>query len=90
MKVTFDEEKRQKTIEQRGLDFADEGKIFDGPECTDQDQRNDYPEPRFQTFGQLDGRIVMVAWTPTDDGIRVMSMRKCNERERRKFASRLE
>ena len=51
--------------------------------------RFDYPEPRFQTFGLLDGRLVMFAWTPTADGIRVVSMRKCNERERRKFANRL-
>lgn len=89
MKVTYDEAKRRWTLRERGLDFADAGEIFEGPEFTDQDFRFDYPEPRFQTYGLLDGRMIMFAWTPTDDGIRVISMRKCNEREKRKIAKRL-
>ena len=72
MKIEFDETKRLWNLENRGLDFAESGKIFDGPEFTDQDRRFDYPEPRFQTFGLLDGRLVMLAWTPTERGIRVI------------------
>ena len=72
MKIEFDETKRLWNLENRGPDFAESGKIFDGPEFTDQDRRFDYPEPRFQTFGLLDGRLVMLAWTPTERGIRVI------------------
>ena len=89
MKIEFDETKRPWTLENRGLDFAESGKMFDSPEFTDQDRQFDYPEPRFQTFGLLDGRLVMLAWSPTERGIRVISMRKCNERERKKFTARL-
>ena len=89
MKIEFDEKKRRWTLTNRGLDFADAGRVFDGPEFTDQDFRFDYPEPRFQTFGYLNDRIIMFAWTPTDDGIRVISMRKCNDREQKSFAKRL-
>jgi uncharacterized DUF497 family protein len=89
MQITFHEEKRRKTFGERGLDFADAGRIFEGPEFTQQDDRFDYPEPRFQTYGLLDERLVMVVWTPIEDGIHVISMRRCNDREQRKFAERL-
>jgi hypothetical protein len=37
----------------------------------------------------IDDRLVMIAWTPTENGIRVISMRKCNEREQKAFTARL-
>ncbi len=89
MKISFDEAKRNWTLQNRGLDFADAGKIFDGPEFTLFDDRYEYPEPRYQTYGLLEERLVMFAWTPAPDGIHVISMRKCNDREQRKFASKL-
>lgn len=88
-RVTFDPAKRAWTMEHRGLDFADAGEIFDGPEFTQQDDRFEYPEPRFQSYGILKERLVMIAWTPIPGGIHVISMRRCNDREQRKFASRL-
>ncbi len=87
MEVYFDEAKRAQTLIDRGLDFADADQIFDGTEVTLRDDRFDYPEPRFQTYGMLDNRLVMIAWTPIPSGIRVISMRKCNDREQRKFAT---
>ena len=89
MKVIFDETKRQKTLRDRGLDFADAGKIFEGTVIELEDDRFDYPERRFRTFGLIDNRLVMIAWTPTENGIRVISMRKCNEREQKAFTARL-
>lgn len=89
MEVSFDPVKRQTTLEQRGLDFADASQIFDGPRLTLEDDRFDYPEPRFQTYGLMNDRLVMLVWTPTGNGIRVISMRKCNEREQKAFAARL-
>lgn len=89
MIIEFDEEKRRRTLNERGLDFADAARVFDGPEFTQRDDRYDYPEPRYQTYGLIDERLVMIAWIPTEDGIRVISMRRCNEREQRKFAERL-
>jgi uncharacterized protein len=85
MEVVFDEAKRQKTLRERGLDFADAVKVLDGIYIVQDDDRKRYPEPRFQTYGHLDQRLVMFAWTPNDGGIRIISMRKCNEREQRKF-----
>jgi uncharacterized DUF497 family protein len=89
MWIEYDEQKRQSALKKRGLDFGDTGRIFNGPTLTQLDDRHDYPEPRLQTYGLLDERLVIFAWTPVLDGIRVFSMRRCNDREYRKFAARL-
>ena len=86
MKVTFDPAKRAATLADRGLDFADAVRLFDGSELTVEDTRFDYPEPRFQTYGWLDDRLVMIAWLPDGEARRVISMRKCNDREQRRLA----
>lgn len=51
MDIEFDPDKRGLTLQERGLDFADAGELFQGPNATRQDTRNDYGEPRFQTTG---------------------------------------
>ena len=89
LKVTFDDAKRARTLAERGLDFADADQVFEGPEFTQEDDRFEYPEPRLQTYGFLEGRLVMFAWTPIPGGIHVISMRKCNDREKRRFTSKL-
>jgi uncharacterized protein len=89
MEIIFDEAKRQKTLRERGLDFADAGRIFEGLKITQPDDRFEYPEPRFLTYGLIANRLVMIAWTPIENGIRVISMRKCNEREQETFTDRL-
>ncbi|MBJ7445141.1 MAG: BrnT family toxin [Sphingobium sp.] len=89
MEISFDPVKRLKSLEERGLDFADAAQIFDGPIFTREDGRFDYPEPRFQTFGLINDRLMMVVWTPTEKGMRVISMRKCNDREQKAYARRL-
>lgn len=85
MDIEFDEEKRQQTLEHRGLDFADAASLFDGTEFTALDDREDYGEDRFQTVGLLAERLVMIIWTPRGEARRIISMRKCNAREQRRF-----
>jgi uncharacterized protein len=81
MEITYDEAKRLLTLEKRGLDFAEAGQIFDGTEFTWLDDRADYGEDRYNTFGSLDGRHVAVTWTIREGTRRIISMRKANERE---------
>lgn len=90
MVVEFDPTKRLATLQDRGLDFADVARVFDGPLLTLEDDRFSYPEPRFQTYGLLDGRLIMFAWTPIKNGVRVFSLRKCNAREQKKIAPKLD
>jgi len=85
VKVDFDPAKRDITLKERGLDFADAALVLAGAVVTLGDERFDYPERRFQTFGHLNGRLTMVVWTPVPGGIRVISMRKANEREQARY-----
>ena len=71
----WDEAKRQATLRERGLDFADVEEVFAGRALTLPDERQNYGEPRFITAGWLRGRFVMIAWTPRDEGRRIISMR---------------
>jgi len=89
VEISFDPAKRAKTLAERGLDFADAGQMFAGLTMTRPDDRFDYPEPRFQTFGLLNERLVVVVWAEVDGHRRVISMRKCNEREQHWFARQL-
>jgi len=88
VKIIFDPEKRQAALGQRGLDFTDASIVFAGPTITVQDIRRDYGEMRFQTIGFLVDRMVMVVWTPRDEARHVISMRKCNEREKAIYQKR--
>ncbi|MEA2818665.1 MAG: uncharacterized protein QOJ86_669 [Bradyrhizobium sp.] len=82
VKITFDPAKRQAALNGRGLNFADAEIVFAGRTITVQDTRRDYGEVRFQTVGFLADRMVMVVWTPRGEARHVMSMRKCNDREK--------
>jgi uncharacterized protein len=90
MNIEFDDEKRRWTLDARGLDFAQAAEIFDGTEFTWEDDRADYGEPRFNTFGLLDGRLVSVTWTIRKGNQRIISMRKANEREQARYRRALD
>ena len=89
MQIEFDPEKRNKALTERGLDFARAEEVFAGVNVTAEDARFDYGEPRFTTVGALDGRMVVMVWTPRGEVRRIISMRKANEREIAKFAPAL-
>jgi len=72
---SWDEAKRQTTLAERGLDFADAELVFAGLVATLPDERQDYRERRFITAGWLRGRFVVVVWTPRNEGRRIISMR---------------
>jgi uncharacterized DUF497 family protein len=89
MAISFDAAKRDWTLAARGLDFADAEDVFAGLTLTLPDNRRAYGEARFQTYGWLEGRMVMVVWTERGNGRHVISMRKCNDREQAKFGEQL-
>jgi uncharacterized DUF497 family protein len=88
--MDFAPRKRNKTLIERGLDFARAEEVFAGVNVTAEDARFDYGDPRFTTVGVLDGRIVVVVWTPRGEVRRIISMRKANEREIAKIAEALD
>lgn len=86
----FDEAKREKTLAERGLDFADAALIFAGVTVEVEDTRRNYGETRIICYGLLEGRIVVLGYTPRGADRHVFSMRKANEREQARIAPLLE
>ncbi len=64
--------------------------MFDGRCLTFEDMRIDYGEERYITLGHLESRLVVIAHTPRGENTRIISMRKANSRERKKYEKRLE
>lgn len=85
MKIDFDINKSNKNKKERDLsfdrviDFDWEGAIYS------EDSRHDYPEQRFVAMGYLDDRLHVLCFIPIKDGLRVISFRKANSREVKRY-----
>jgi uncharacterized DUF497 family protein len=80
--ISFDPANREATLTARGLDFADAAKVFEGEYTTAADDRLDYGEPRIISAGYLEGRMVVIVWTPRGHFTRhIISMRYCHADE---------
>ena len=85
MELEWDEAKRLRTLEERGLDFADVMRFQFETAMTRPDLRKDYGEKRFNSMGYLDGVLCNLCWTMRGKRFRIISLRKCNEREGKKY-----
>ena len=85
MDISFDPTKRDQTIENRGLDFADAGKVFIGKTITVEDNRRDCGEIRFITAGHLNGRCVVLVWAQRGESRRIISMRHAHADEEKNW-----
>lgn len=84
----WDEAKRQHNLRKHGIDFA-EAAAFDWLTAhIEPDNRQDYGEERLGAFGHLHGRLYVLTFTRRDGRVRIISLRKANKREQRKWASR--
>ncbi len=89
MQIEFDQNKREKTLQERGLDFARADEVFAGVTVTVNDNRKDYGELRYITVGMLNGRAVVMVWTPRGAARRIISMRYANEREIQRYTGQM-
>ena len=71
------------------IDFINASIIFDSYTLTIEDDRYDYGEERFVTFGILEGRVVVVVHTENEDSIRIISIRKATKYEEEKYFSQI-
>jgi uncharacterized DUF497 family protein len=76
VEISFDPAKRAATLAERGLDFADAYKVFEGRSRTVIDDRFDYGEVRHLTYGWMELVAVAVVWTERNTACRVISMRR--------------
>ncbi|WP_280553747.1 BrnT family toxin [Halomonas sp. 25-S5] len=85
MIIDFDPAKSARNERERGLPFTAverfdwEGALFS------EDHRFEYPERRFVALGKIGQRVHVVCITPIEEGIRVISLRKANPREVRRY-----
>ena len=89
MNLEFNKFKRDKTLNERGLDFARANEFFDNFHFTAQDRREMYEEHRFISVGYLDARLIVLVGTPRGEARRIISMRRANDREKAIYASHL-
>ena len=85
MRFEWDEAKRRSNIRRHGIDFAVVAKVLDGATITFLDDRFDYGERRFRTYGLLFEKVVVVTHTEADEIIRVISVRKATKNEERVY-----
>ena len=86
MGITYDPDKRASTLQERGLDFEDAPLVFAGLTVELEDTRKDYGEIRMLCYGKLEGRLVVVGYTPRGADRHIFSMRKANKREQDRLA----
>ena len=86
MRFEWDEAKRLANLDKHGLDFNDAPELFKGGMVIALDRRRDYGEARFTGFGVIRQRVLAVAFSRRGpDVIRIISLRKANPREQRRY-----
>ena len=87
MRIVYDSGKRASNLAKHGLDFEDAAEVLQDVTLDIRDTRFDYGERRIMSVGHLRGRVVIVLWTPVGDAYRVISMRKANDREQKRYGN---
>lgn len=85
MKIEFDAEKSEKNTKIRNLPFEKAAEFDWGGARYAEDTRNAYPERRFVAVGHLGERLHVICFTPIDGGVRIISFRKANLREVKRY-----
>jgi uncharacterized protein len=89
VRFTWDPDKSQLNLRERGFDFAFDTLLFDGPTVERVDNRLDYGENRVIAIGVADGIPLTVVYTDRaeDEGVvrRIISARVSDRRERKAY-----
>ena len=85
MSLSYDPNKNKRNIKLRGLSFERVTDLDWDNAWIYEDERNEYNEIRFIAYSMLDKRLHFVCFTETKDGIRVISFRKANSREVKRY-----
>jgi uncharacterized protein len=89
MEFEWDEAKAVANLAKHGVSFEDASSIFsDDDSITEEDTRYQYDERRFMITGFIDERLHVVVYTLRADCIRLISARRANDREQKKYGNR--
>lgn len=86
----WDEVKAASNLRKHAIQFNEAIAVFDDPYCLTVQDRIEQGEQRWQTIGMVKGcLLLLVAHTVHDDDaeimIRIISARRANQRERRRY-----
>lgn len=84
-RVIFDPAKDADNREKHGLSLDLVGAVIEAATVTFLDQRFDYGEDRFVSFGYVEGRLHVAVWTERDGAVRAISVRKANAKEQERY-----
>jgi len=86
VRITFDPVKNERNLRLRGLNFERASDFSFDTAVFAVDDRKEYPETRYVALGLLGDRVHVLCFAETNDGIRVISFRKANPREVKRYA----
>ncbi len=85
MEISFDPAKSERNAAERELPFDLAAEFDFETALIWVDRRFSYPETRWLAVGWLRERLHVVCYVEAEDGIRVISLRKANRREVRRY-----
>ena len=85
MEIEFDREKSRENGLRRGLPFSRVATFDFETALVAEDTRIDYGEVRFVAIGKIGQRLHVVAYTMRGEALRVISLRRANEREAARY-----
>ena len=89
--ISFDPAKNEANMRERGLPFSLVKDEFDwGTALIGEDTRKDYGERRYEALGYVGQRLHVVVYARVANSVRVISFRKANRRETRKYGKATE
>lgn len=86
VRITFDPDKNERNVRERDLSFERAAEFEFETDHVEADTRREYDETRYVALGWLRDRLHVLCFTELDDGIRVISFRKANDREAKRYA----
>ena len=89
MKISFDPKKDEQTRAARGFSLAVGAEVIKNAVATVFDDRHDYGEDRFVTFGYVGERLFVCVFTMRDITYHIIPLRKANDREVAKYGRHL-
>lgn len=81
----WDVSKRAENLRKHKVDFAAIASFDWESALTREDVRGDYREARFVSIGEIGGRPHVAVWTARGGAVRLISLRKANAREVKRY-----
>ncbi|HZF07158.1 MAG TPA: BrnT family toxin [Thermoanaerobaculia bacterium] len=87
MRLTYDRVKNERNIAERGLSLDLAAEFDWSSALITEDTRQPYPEHRYQALGWIGEHLHMLVFTPRNEAVHVISLRRANQRERSRHAA---